>query len=111
MNSNEIFSIFFSTLGVLGIISFVIFFFEKDNIQKQKRWKPLILVLAVLFMGFVYLMGLDGEALYIMVIAIGLISFLNIRLAKFCDACGKAIIDKNLLAKPDICSMCRERQM
>jgi len=109
MSADEIFPIFFGTWVVLGIVSFVIFFLGKDAQLKRKLWKPFVIGTGALFIGFVYLMGFGGEALYIMVPAVVLITFLNIRSTKFCDACGKTIINQNFLVKPDFCSKCGEK--
>jgi len=109
MNSDEIFLIFFSAGVVLGIISLIIFFVGKDAQLKRKLWKPFVIGTGALFLGFVYLMGVSGEAFYIMASAVILISFLNIRTTKFCDACGKKIINKNSFVKPEFCSKCGEK--
>ncbi len=109
MNPDEIFPMFFGTWVVLGIISFIIFFVSKDAQLKRKLWKTFVIGTGALFIGFVYLMGFGDEAFYIMVPAVILISFLNIRVTKFCDACGKTIINQNFLGKPEFCSKCGEK--
>lgn len=109
MSPDEIFPIFFGTWVVLGIVSFVIFFVCKDARLKRRVWKPFVIGTGALFIGFVYLMGFGGEALYIMVPAVILISFLNIRSTKFCDSCGKTNINQNFLVKPEFCSRCGDK--
>ncbi|WP_283132287.1 zinc ribbon domain-containing protein [Enterovibrio norvegicus] len=109
MSPDEIFPIFFGTWVILGIISFAIFFLGKNAELKRKLWPPFVIGTGVLFIGFIYAMGLQGQALYIMVLAVILITFLNLRSAKFCDACGKTIISQNFLIKPKFCSKCGEK--
>lgn len=109
MSPDEIFPIFFGTWVVLGIISFAIFFLGKNAQLKRKLWPPFVIGIGVLFIGFTYAMGFGGEALYITVPAVILISVLNLRSTKFCDACGKTIINQNFLVKPEFCSKCGEK--
>ncbi|WP_334078830.1 hypothetical protein [Microbulbifer sp. M83] len=109
MNADEMFPVFFGIWGVLGLIGFVMFFLGKDAQLKRKLWKPFVIATGALFIGFVCFMGFGGETLYIMVPATVLITFLNIRSTKFCDACGKTIINQNFLVEPEFCSKCGEK--
>jgi len=109
MNPDEIFPIFFGTWVTLGIISFVIFFLGKDVQLKRKLWKPFVIGTGALFIGFAYLMGFGGEVFFIMVPAVILTTFLNIRATKFCDSCGKITINQNFLVKPEFCSKCGDK--
>lgn len=106
MSPDEIFPIFFGTWVVLGIISFAIFFIGKNAQLKRKLWPPFVIGTGVLFIGFICAMGFGGQALYIMVPAVVLITFLNLRSTKFCDSCGKTIINQNFLVRPEFCSKC-----
>jgi hypothetical protein len=106
MNPEEIFPIFFGTWVVLGLVSFFIFFIGKNAELKRKLWPPFVIGAGVLFIFFVYLMGFDGKIMYMMVPAVILITILNLRATKFCDSCGKSIINQNLFVKPEFCSKC-----
>lgn len=106
MNPEEIFPIFFGTWIVLGVIGGVIFFVGKDAKLKRKLWPPFVIGTSILFIFFVYLMGFGGEVMYIMVPAVILITFLNLRSTKFCDSCGKTVINQNIISKSEFCSKC-----
>ena len=106
MNPEKIFPIFFGTWVVLGLVSFYIFFIGKNAELKRKLWPPFVIGTGVLFILFVYLMGFGGEAMYMMVPAVILITILNLRATKFCDSCGKTIINQNFFVKPEFCSKC-----
>ena len=109
MNTDEIFPIFFGAWVVLGVISFVIFFVGKNAELKRKLWPPFVIGTGALFVFFVYQMDVGGEAMYMMVPAVIFITFLNLRATKFCDSCGKTIINQNFFVKPEFCSKCGEK--
>jgi hypothetical protein len=102
----EIFPIFFGTWVVLGAISFAIFFLGKNATLKRKLWPPFVIGAGILFVVFGYFMGFRGSTLYFIVPAVAVISILNLRATRFCDDCGKTIINQNFLAKPEFCSKC-----
>jgi len=108
MSSEEIFPIFFGVWILLGVLSFLLFFMSKNTKLKKKLWPPFVIFAGLLFIGFGYAMGFDGEPLFIMVPMVVLISFLNIRSAKFCDSCGKTNMNQNLLSPAKFCSKCGE---
>jgi uncharacterized protein (DUF983 family) len=51
-------------------------------------------------------MHFPAEAFYLAVPAVILISLLNIRATKFCDSCGKMVMNQNVLSPPKYCSKC-----
>ncbi len=106
MNPEDVSPIFFGIWVVLGSISFLIFFVSKNAERKKKLWAPFVIFAGVLFIGFTYVMGLDGQHLYVMVPMVILISFLNIRLTKFCGACGKTNINQNFFSPAKFCNKC-----
>lgn len=109
MSPDEIFPIFFGTWGVLGIASFVIFFLGKNAQLKRKLWPPFVIGTSALFIGFTYAMDVGGQALYITAPVIILITVFNLRSTKFCNGCGKTIINQNFLVKPEFCTKCGEK--
>ena len=103
---NQVFPIFVGVWIVLGIFSSAFFFLSKNASLKRKIWPPFTIATGVLFVAFVWAMGFPSQALLFMVPVVGLITFLNLRSAKFCDACGKTIMGRNPLAPPQFCSKC-----
>ena len=106
---DTVFPIFLGTWIVLGIISFVIFFLGKNAQLKRKLWPPFVIGAGVLFAVFVTLMGFPLDTFYIMGPALILITYLNLTRTKFCDSCGKTIINQNFFAKPEYCTKCGEK--
>lgn len=106
MDPEQIFPIFVGVWVVLGIFSYGVFFVGKNAALKRKYWPPFVIVTGALFIAFAYSMGFGGSSLYVMVPAVALISFLNIRNTRFCDACGQTVVSQNFLVKQEFCSKC-----
>lgn len=105
-NAEQIFPIFIGVWVVLGLFSAVFFFLGKNAQLKRKVWPPFTIATAVLFVGFAWAMGFPSEVFFVMVPAVALITFLNLRSTKFCDACGKTIMSQNPFSSPEFCSKC-----
>jgi hypothetical protein len=102
----DIFPIFFVVWVALGIAGFFLFYVSK-NVQFKKRYFPWYVILAgVLFISFGLGTGLPLEMLYFMVPVVALITFLNIRSTKFCDNCGRTIINQAWFSKVEYCAKC-----
>ena len=102
----NIFPIFFSTWIVLGLGSFAFFYFNRDAALKRKVLPVVIVSTGILFLGFLWLMGLRGEAMYIAVPAVILISLLNLRGTKFCDSCGRTLYNQWPFSEVELCPKC-----
>jgi hypothetical protein len=103
---DQVFPIFFSVWVVLGLLSAAFFFLGKNASLKRKVWPPFTIAAAVAFVGFVWTMGFPPQLFFIMIPAVALITFLNLRSVKFCDDCGKMIISQNPFALPQFCPKC-----
>ena len=102
----EIFPIFFVAWIALGVAGFFLFYVSK-NVQFKKRYFPWYVILGgVLFISFGLGMGFPLEMLYFMVPAVALITFLNIKSTKFCDNCGRTIINQMWFTKVEYCAKC-----
>lgn len=104
-NADKIFPVFFGTWVVLGILSFYLFFIRDDYGFKVKYFKFVILV-GILFLGFVTAMGIPLQVFIIMVPSVALITLLNIKFTRFCKDCGKTIINNVPFAKIEFCPKC-----
>jgi hypothetical protein len=106
--AERVFPIFLGVWIVLGVFSVAFFFFNQNAALKRKVHQPFVIGIGVLFVGFVVLMGfpLDTFFFFVMVPAVALITFLNLRNTKFCDSCGKTLISQNPFARPKFCSKC-----
>jgi hypothetical protein len=77
-----------------GIVTLLFFWLNKNAKQKRKYFPWWIGFIGVLFGTFVYLMGAPAKIFIIFIPAICLISFMNIKMTKFCDKCGRTIINQ-----------------
>ena len=105
-DEHEIFPIFMGTWVVLGIISFFVFFISKNAAQKRKLFRPFAIGVGVLFCVFVFLMDAHVQVFLFMVPAVTLITVINLRVTKFCDSCGRTIINNPPWSSPKYCSHC-----
>ena len=102
----ETFPIFFVVWIALGVAGFFLFYVSK-NVQFKRRYFPWYVILGgVLFVAFGLGMGLPPETLYFMVPAVALITFLNIWSTKFCDNCGRTIINRMWFTRVEYCAKC-----
>lgn len=106
MNPENIFQLFFGVWVILGIASFVVFVASKNARLKRRLWPYFIIITALLLIGFALLLGFPATMLLLMIPAVVLISYMNIRSVRFCDACGKTVFSQNPLKKPKYCSDC-----
>jgi hypothetical protein len=105
--------LFVGTWIVLGIIGFVVFFLGKDTALKRKWFPRFTVLVGMLFVFFSTTIAVLGSetwlSLGIMVItvpAVSLISYLNIKMTKFCDRCGATLINSNWFSPMRFCSKC-----
>jgi hypothetical protein len=93
---------------LLGLVSFLFFHFNRNASLKRRVWPAFIVAVGVIFGGFVYYtMGRQQpQVLYLMVPALILISFLNIRMTRFCDSCGKTLHRQPLFSRTQFCPHC-----
>ncbi|HEY1049623.1 MAG TPA: hypothetical protein VGE39_07700 [Prosthecobacter sp.] len=75
---------------------------------KRRIWPWFSVGTAVVFAAFVY--GTVGRrnpgTLGIMLPALLIITWMNVRMTRFCDACGKTITQRTPFSKDAFCSRC-----
>ena len=101
--------VFFAFWIVLGIGGATFFLFSDDAALKRKVWRLYVISAGVLFAGFLVLSGAPPEFLIIAIPAMILITFLNMRSTRFCDACGKTLFNQSPFFVPRFCSRCGAR--
>ncbi len=111
--SGVVFACFLVTWIVLGIGGFLLFYAGKDIPFKRKWFPRFVALTGFLFIAFATGFRLPSsqslETLIFIVPATCLISYLNIKLTKFCDACGATIAPgnaRNLFAPAKFCPDC-----
>jgi hypothetical protein len=102
----DVFPWFFVFWIALGITGFLLFFVNKDVKFKRRYFRWYVILVGVIFIGFAC--GTDGSwgALAFMGPAVALITYLNIRGTRFCDKCGRTIIDHMPFSRAEYCSRC-----
>ncbi len=105
-NPDEIWPIFVGVWVILAITGFLLFFVSKNAKLKRNAWPPFVIGTGVLFALFVYLMGFPVDTFVVVGPVIILIMVLNLRSVKFCDECGKTIMNQNPFARREFCSKC-----
>jgi hypothetical protein len=106
--AERVFPIFIGVWVVLGIASAAFFFLNNNAALKRKVHPPFVIGVSILFLGFVLLMGTPRDPFFycFFVPGIVLITLMNLRNVKFCNTCGKTLINQNPFASPRFCSRC-----
>jgi len=105
-NADQVFPVFFGVWVVLGLFSTGFFYFNKNAVLKRKVWPPFLGAVGILFLGFMWAMGVPPETFFLAVPAVALITLLNLRIMRFCNSCGATLKSQNPFAKPAFCSKC-----
>jgi hypothetical protein len=58
------------------------------------------------FLGFLFLMDVPREMFVVAVPIIAVTTLLNMRVIRFCDACGRTLHSQNPFSVPRFCSKC-----
>jgi uncharacterized membrane protein YeiB len=106
MSDEQKFMIFFCTWIGLALCGFLAFSLNK-NAQIKRKYFPIYVVgIGIAFIGFVHWMFPPEPRFLIVYPAIALISFLNIKMTKFCDECGKTNFPRNAFSALKFCQKC-----
>ena len=93
----------------LGIASWVFFAFNRNAALKRRVWPVVAVGTGALFVAIVWHMTSTPDVLVFMVLAVLVITLLNLRAAKFCGACGRTHWNQNPFGSVDFCSKCGAR--
>jgi hypothetical protein len=86
-----------------GIVS-AFFFLNRNAALKRRLWPPFAVASAILLLVIVWWF-LPSEALYVAAPLAALVTFINLRVVKFCNACGATT--QNLPFRPArFCARC-----
>jgi hypothetical protein len=105
--------LFFGTWFVLAFFSFIVFIIGA-NAELKRTWFPRVVIFAgVVIVIFISIMTVlnsrSGESLCLLVFvipAVAAVSYLNIRLTKFCGSCGATLFKNNWFSPTRFCSSC-----
>ena len=93
----------------LGIAGSIIFFLGKNVTFKKKYFPWYVISIGVLFAFSILVTGMPLIGLIVFIPVIALITFINLRTIKFCDSCGKIIINRAWFTKLSFCPHCGEK--
>jgi len=107
MIPEKMFPIFFIGWAVLSLAGFLFFSISKVDVGTKRKYLPFFVVgSGALLVAFAYLMMGKAEILYFFGPAVLAISVLNIRRTKFCNSCGKMVVNSNILSTIEHCPKC-----
>ena len=106
-------ALFVGTWIVLAIVGFFLFYHNKNAAFKRKCFPRYIVLVGVLFVFFTATLSVVSSGslwslgiLVVIVPAIYLVSYMNLRLTKFCDKCGTTLTNMNGFTAMKFCSKC-----
>ncbi|HEY4081017.1 MAG TPA: hypothetical protein VGM81_09990 [Burkholderiaceae bacterium] len=100
------FPAFFVIWAILAIGFSAFFYLNPNAALKRKVWPFAVIAAGLIFIAFVWTSGIPHEGLLFMAPVVALITWINIRTMKFCDACGKTARAQNPFTPPKFCSKC-----
>jgi hypothetical protein len=105
-HSDQVFPVFIVVWVALGLFSAGFFFLNKNAPLKRKVWPPFTIAAALLFIGFIVAMDAPAPALLFAVPGVVLITWIDLRVVRFCNSCGATIMRQKPFATPKFCSRC-----
>lgn len=100
------FPAFFVIWVLMGLGVSTFFSLSRNAALKRRVWPYVSVATGLVFVGFAVTMGFPQQGLLLMVPFVALITLLNVRATKFCDACGKTVRDQNLFSPMKFCPKC-----
>ncbi len=101
----------FCTAWIIWGASTHFFLYRNRPVAFRRVWHMRVaLISAAAFLGFLFYIvhvGFPAKVLTVFVPALFLMTFLNIRNTRFCDACGKQTFSMKLFQRPQRCRRCQ----
>lgn len=108
LEPKAVFPVFFVLWIALAVGGFLAFHLEKDVAQKRLYFPRYAIGTGALFALVIALMAPWPAALLFLPF-IALISWLNIRMTRFCDGCGRMSINQLWWQKMNYCAYCGKK--
>jgi len=103
---DRVFPVFFATWVVLGVASYLFFWRGRDAAAKRRAYPAFTIGVAALFIFFNLLMGIPATFLVVLVPALSVITWLNLRHVQFCDQCGRTVSNQGWAGRSTYCPYC-----
>ena len=109
MPSHPGYTMLFAVWVILMGVSIYFFIISTDVERKKKNFKPFLTVSGLLFLVLLWTQDLPAFMLAIVVAMVLLIIFLNNRMIRFCENCGKTVFNQLPFSTPRYCSHCGKK--
>ena len=92
----------------LGLGSFLFFRFNHNTPLKRRVWLVDNVATGIIFGAFVFYSSgrQQPQILFVLVPVLALITALNIKTTRFCDACGKTLTRQPIFSRTRFCPYC-----
>jgi hypothetical protein len=100
-----VFPVFFVIWAALAVGS-LIFFTSNKDVALKKRVFPRLVIGSCAVFGLVIFIMAPWPAALLFAPFLALIAWLNIRMTRFCDACGKMLINHQWWSTVKFCPFC-----
>ena len=90
----------------LGVVGFLVFHVSRD-VERKERWHaPFTIGTALLFLAFALSIDEMGGFRLVMVPAVALVTWSNLRMFRFCRECGRTVYHHFGFGRPQFCPSC-----
>ena len=104
--ADRVSAVFMAVWVILGIVGFGLFHLNRRAAFKRRYFKWYLILVGVLFLGFMGAAGFPWPVLVIAALALSLITYMNIRGTQFCSACGRTVVMQAFFSRAEFCSRC-----
>jgi hypothetical protein len=107
-NPPSAFAIFVCVWAILGVATAVFFTFNRNAQLKRVVFPPFVIGIGVVFATFVWLMHgrHHPDSLILLVPGVTMVTLLNLWITRFCDACGRTVVNRGGFSRPKYCHKC-----
>ena len=98
------FGVFFWVLFVTARLA--VFAINIDIKLKKRLWPIIIFSLAATLLGVAYALNFPPKGYVVLLLAVFVIVYSNLKGFYFCESCGKMLANKKILTTVEICAKC-----
>jgi len=103
---NPPFPMYFGLWFLVSIGSAAFFRYNRNAALKRRVWPAFLVVASLVFVGIVWFVGRRVEVLAFVVPAVALLTLANLRMVRFCGACGDTVRSASPWRRAVYCPRC-----
>ena len=103
------FAFFAVAMTVMGFANFVLLFGSRDAAFKRRLQPRLAILGALLFSGLLWSAGVPGPAVALATAFGAVASYVGMRRMRFCDGCGRTVLESIPWSRAQYCATCGAR--